>query len=472
MSARLPSYAMLWRAAVSFARPRASAFVLWSTLVLALGSAALSLVFGHARGALVWSGSILAGGMLLVWSLYFVPNAVKLNTPATAKLLPQTRRRLMELSYLIWIGCILVLAAIPYPDSSSAVFSLALAAAVTLGVALSAAGSALGMVVIVIASFGSIYVRYLPDWLIAASATPAFLAGEVLALALLGAFAVRTMFPNGGDAHWSQIERRNRVRAEQTAGGATRMQRAHFGALWYRKTLRHDCAARDSRALALHALGSSQHIGEAVGTVVVLFLTGVGLWILATLQGPASAKVAQDNDWAYASVLLLISMFFAWRPLALMKATPGEQALVRLAPLMPATARGFNRHLGQALLRRALAGWAVFAGSALLLTWVTGASGKIMLLQAGICCLALPMVAVSLRDHARRAPLAGALRTLALIGSIIVCLVVGAIAGSIADVPMMAVAAACALLLAIGAVVLGLRAMEGAPCAFPALRMD
>jgi hypothetical protein len=469
---RLHSYAMLWRAAVSFARPRGAAVVLWATLLLALASAALSLWFGHVRGALIWSGAILPGGVLLAWAMYFVPNAVKLNTPASAKLMPHMRRRLMELTYLVWIICIAVVAANPHPDPSSVVFSLALAATTTLGIALAAAGYQLGMVVIMVASFGSVYIPHLPAWLVEAMRSPGFLAAELAVFAALGALAVRALFPDGGDAHWRLIDRRKRVQAEQTVGGTARMEKRRLGALWYGKTLRHDCAVRDSRALVLHALGASQHLGEALTTVFTLLATAAGLLLLATIEGPASSRLASDYGWAYASVLLMISMVFSWRPVVLMKATPEEQALLRLAPLMPSTARGFNRHLARALLRRAFAGWSVFAGSALLLTWITGVSGSIMLLQASICCLALPMLAVPLRDHARRAPLAGAFQTLALIGSVILCAVVGAIASTRFGWPFTVVAAGCAVLVAIAAILRGMRVMGEAPCAFPAGRLD
>lgn len=469
---RLHSYAMLWRAAVSFARPRGCAIVLWTTLLLALGSAALSLAFGHVRGALIWSGYVLPGGVLLVWAMYFVPNAVKLNTPASARLMPQGRRRLMELSYLVWIACIIVLAANPHPDPSSVVFSLALGATTSLGIALSAAGYQLGMAVIIVASFGSVYIRYLPDWVQEAIATPAFLAAELAVFAALGALVVRKIFPHGGDAHWKLIERRKRVLAEQTIGGSARMEKQRFGALWYANTLRHDCAVHDSRALVLHALGSSQHLGDALTSIITLIGTALGLWLLATIQGPASARIAIDYGWTYASMLLLISAVFCWRPLALMKATPAEQSLVRLAPLMPGTARSFNRHLARSLLRRAFAGWALFAGATMLLTWISGASGSVMLVQASICCMALPMLAVALRDHARRAPLAVALRTVALVVSALLCVVVGAIASKVFGWSLPVVAAGCALLVALAAIRHGLRVMEHAPFAFPAGRMD
>lgn len=470
MNSRLRTYRLLWRSAVNFAHPSSAATFLWGTAFLMAASVVFGLVFADARTALTWASALAPGGVLLVWAFYFVPNAVKLNTPANARLVPQARRRLMELTYLIWLACILAIALNPHKDAAMVSYGLFWAAAATLGLALCASGNQLGIGVIIVGSFGSVYMKFLPGWLNNAAATPAFLVAEVAVFAVLGVPMVRRMFPSGGDAHWKLNERRKLARPIDSVQGVAEGDKRRSASYFYARTLRRAIARRDQRALVMHALSPSQHIGGTAVIMVVLLLVGLAAIALTRLYSSAAADVARSVVSFSGLTCAMLAMNYAWSPTTLMRGTPVEQSLVRLAPAMPSAARDFNRRLGHALLRQALGMWALAAACTIVLAWIGGASAAVMTAQACVVLMALPAVALSLRDHARRTVLTG-IGAVLLVASLVMSMgfaMVGAYVGARA-VP---VVAGCALLLAALAVVRGLRVMEAAPFAFPAGRLD
>jgi hypothetical protein len=107
---------------------------------------------------------------------------------------------------------------------------------------------------------------------------------------------------------------------------------------------------------------------------------------------------------------------------------------------------------------------------AMVLVWLAGASATIATAQACVVLMALPAVALSLRDHARRSLLTGAGGVL-LVVSLVVSMCM-AFVGTYVGARAVPVVAGCALVLAAIAVVRGLRVMEAAPFAFPAGRLD
>lgn len=470
MSPRLSTYAMLWRAAFVFAHPHRAAFYLWGTALLVAASLVFGLMYADARTALVWACALVPGSLLLVWAMNFVPIAVKLNTPANARLVPQARLRLMELTYLIWLACIVAIALNPHKETAMVSYGLFWVAVTALGVALSASGNQLGIGVIIATSFGSIYAKFLPGWLNSSAAAPAFLVAEVAVFALVGALVVRMMFPQGGEAHWKLNERRKRVSSVESAQDSAEAARHASASILYLRALRRHCARRDTRALVLHALGPLQHIGIAAVSIAVAVAVGAALLVFARNYSEASAEAASTLGIFPAFVLLVFVATEAWRPSFLMRGTPVEQALVRLAPAMPATARAFNRHLAHALLRQILIVWAMAAIGIMLLTWLSGASRTVLLGAACVCFLMLPAVAMPLRDHARRSSLAPVVAFLTGMAALI-C-IAGGVVGLGFGWPALPVVAACALLLAAAALARGLRVMEAAPCAFPAGRLD
>jgi hypothetical protein len=470
VSARLRTYLLLWRSAVGLAHGASAAVFLWGTAFLMAASMVFGLIVADARTALTWASALAPGGVLLVWAFHFTPTAVKMNTPANARLVPQARRRLMELTYLIWLACILVIALNPHKETAMVSYGLFWAATTTLGLALCTAGNQVGIGVILACSFGSVYMKFLPGWMNNAAATPAFLAAEVVVFAAVGAMVVRMMFPDGGDAHWKLNDRRKHVRPIDSAQNLAEGDKRNSASYFYARTLRRAIAKRDQSALVMHALSPGQHIGATVASMAMLLLVGWGAIALTRLYSDAAADAARGIVSFSGFTCAILAVTHAWRPTVLMRGTPAEQSLVRLAPAMPSTARGFNRRLAHALLRQALGVWVLAAACAMLLAWIGGASAAIATAQACVVLMALPAVALSLRDHARRVWLTGAggfLLALLMLTSMGIAFV-----GAYFGVRAMPVVAGCALLLTAVAVLRGLRVMEAAPYAFPAGRLD
>ena len=145
--------------------------------------------------------------------------------------------------------------------------------------------------------------------------------------------------------------------------------------------------------------------------------------------------------------------------------------MLRMAPVIP-DMRVHNRLLASALFRRALIEWALVTLCLVGVTIGTGARWDITLLQFAVCCLALPITAVVLRDYAR-APKAGwMLRFLAPIILMVLALLVYFMALGRSPAPMVsAVAITLAVAVTIVVALMRGRAMVQAPLAFPAGRL-
>ncbi|MEH6435301.1 hypothetical protein [Massilia sp. DD77] len=470
MTARLRQYAVLWTAAVTHVRPRANTVLGWGILSLTVLGAVLGAFQGGPRLALAWAWCTPLALLLLAWAFQFMAGAVKLNTPANAQLAPAMRRRLAELAFGIWFLCVAGIAACPFVEPGTLVATVLWLTLFSLGAGLGAAGHGAGTVLIVGTVMTAPSAHMLPRWLLTLADRPAFLALELALLALAGLAAVATMLPRAGERHWRMQARRNRWAAPHSMGG----QKARGNAgRWYAAVLRRDCARRDARSLLLHVLGLGQGRVDIWAGMLVTFVLGLVTIGLVRIGGSAGAlDTMADAGWVMASGILFLPAVQASLSLQAMASAVTEQSLVRLTPLPPAAAPAFNRLLGRALLVQSLGAWAVAALAALILAWAGGATPGTLLMQACASCLALPMMAVVLRDHARRRSLRSSLAVLLLAGAVVACLGAGAVLHKRFGLPLMPGAAAIALVLA-GAVALrGWRVMTRAPFAFPAGRMD
>jgi hypothetical protein len=173
----------------------------------------------------------------------------------------------------------------------------------------------------------------------------------------------------------------------------------------------------------------------------------------------------------FAAPLLFVPLFDSERRNVRLKDTGAEQALLRLVPAMPGNAPAFNRAVNLALLRGALLEWAMLAATVLLLTVMTGAPASTIFMQACFCCLTLPLVGTSLRDHARRAGLLGWRLFLGTAASIGLSVAVGAALERAAGLPLTAGAALASILITLAIVARGLARGRTAPFAFPAGRL-
>lgn len=471
MNGRLRDYRLLWRAAVSHATPFSSAIIRWGGGFLAAVCVVVVWLIEGLRGvaAMAWWGA--CGAALVAWTWRFMPGAVKLNSPSNAKLVPGMRRRLVELACVAWIVPLVGIALIPNPDGGSLGLWLLLVVVVTLGSALTTAGHRAGTAFIYAACFGPLFVGQLPQEVGDMLSRPPLMALALLLYAGLGVAAVRDMLPEGGERHWRLEARRARVfdpagkrdvLIDKVAGKHTQG--------WYAASLRRACERRDRRRLVLHALGPAHHLGELVVALGLLSFTLVAFAILSFWR--VEKEVLAGIGWLLPCALLAVPFATSLRLNGLAGTYPGEGALVRLAPAMPGPARSFNRHLGRALLLQACKGWALGAAGVLLLTALGGADLPTLVRQVGICCLALPLVAAPLRNHARRAPSSAVIPAALLLASISLSIVVGLAVRAVTGLPLMLPAALVSIAVAAYVTARGLHVMERAPCAFPAGRMD
>lgn len=472
MNVRLRDYRMLWRAAVTHANPRLSGMISWGSLAVGIVIAASVAHQDGLRAALAWAWCMGAVFLLMDWAWRFMPGAVKLASPANAQLVPQMRRRLVELSCLLCCIGIAGIASAPYLDASELGGWLFWIVVLVVGSGLGAAGHPAGSAVVTAACFSLIFVDRLPSALTGALSHPLAVVLALPVYAGIVYLAVRAMFPQGGERHWNMLARRKRWAAAAAGNSdplAERIAAIHTKG-GYATTLRRDSTRRDARRLVLHALGPAHHLKEVLLSLGLIAAVVLALGVFTTWR--IDSRIAADIGWLFACMLLVVPLLYCARLAQLPANLAAEQALVRLAPAMPASAAAFNVHLGRALLRQALAAWGLGAGAAVLLTALGGAAPEALLRVASLACMILPVVAVPLRKHASRTQgAAGAAATLLLV-SIVESSLAGGVVHAFTYLPALPVAALVSIGFTIVVAVRRLRAMRHAPCAFPAGRMD
>lgn len=471
MNARVNDYRMLWHAAVTSANPRLSALARWAIPLLVTTIGLLVWYTEGPRAALVWVWCSVCATLLLTWTWRFLPGAVKLNSPADAKLVPTMRRRLVELTCLVWFAGIAGLVIAPYPETVSPGLWMPWAVVLTLGCGFGVAGHKAASALVCTACFGSAFLGKLPQSVHDMLSTAPVLAMSLLLYAGLAIVAARAIFPEAGEGHWRMIAARARMggSADKTDPMVEKLAGAYTRG-WYAAALRRNSAARDRRRLLQHALGPAHHPGEQL--VGLALLSGILVIVGVFITWRTGADVLAGIGWILALATLIIPIAAILRMNVLVAARPGEQALVRLAPAMPGTAPSFNRCMGRGLLRQAVLAWGAGAGAALLLAALGGADASILLRMACICCLVLPLAAAPLRNHAVRAPLSAVMPVLLLAVSIAASIGIGYAARTVGELPVLPVAALASIAIAAWAIARGLRVMEGSPFAFPAGRMD
>lgn len=471
ISTRLRDYRMLWRAAVTNTDPRMSAITRWgtSTLVLLVG-AAMAYVEGP-RAALAWFWCAASGFLLLTWAWRFLPGAVKLAAPANAKLVPHLRRRLIELSWLVCCTGIAGIASAPFTGTSGLGAWLFWIVVFMAGTGLGVAGHRAGSAIVMTATFSTLFVSQVPAALTDLLSHPLAVLLSLPIYAVIIYLAVCAMFPQAGERHWAMLARRARwVTAAGKADPLVEQLAGKEARGWYAASLRRDSARRDGRRLMLHALGPAHHLGEVM--VLQGFMTAVVLALVFVTAWRHDFRLMSDFGWLFACMLLLVPLVYCVRLGQLPSSLAAEQALVRLAPAMPASATAFNLMLGRSLLLKTLSVWGLAAGAALLLAALGGAGAQALLRLASLSCMVLPAVATPLRDHASRGESAAAAAVTLLLVPTVEGLILGAAVNAFTRLPILPLAALFSIGYTVYAVVRGLRTMRRSPCAFPAGRID
>lgn len=470
MSAALRDYALLWRAALATRKPQMNAILCCVALLgaLSVGGLAWMKTSDPFEVAINCVRAIYA--MLVVgWLMTFIQGAIGLNTPANAMLVPRVRRRAMQLTALLWLAAAAggALLALRSPVAPMLVF---LAVGLVLVVAgLARGGHPAGMLVYFLVPIGIMLNRALPRaWLPLLGSTPALAAAGLLLLAL-GAFALQTMFPHGGDRHF-RLRVAQKLAADRTTveGQLKHASVPRLGRWIYDAALLRACSRRDARLLLMHVLGPSVHLTGRL--LSMIFFVAIAAGVMAVLRVVADAATLEGiagSFWLALSTVLLLPLFDGERRLMRLSLTRGEQRLVRLAPSMPGRAGAFNRLLAARLLLAGLAEWALVSIGVLCVVALTGASSSTLWMQACLCCLALPLLAAALRDHARRSGTGGWWMVLWQAAALGACFLAGIVAQRTLGTPVLPVAALASVLIAAAALAWRWRRLAGAPHAFP-----
>lgn len=469
MSPRQAQYGLLWRAALAQLHPRAPRALLWLIPIATLAAAGLAWGAYDVGTALRWGWNALCGLVLVTWTWGYLPGAIRLNTPANAQLTPGMRARLLELGMAVWLCCIAGLAVGNAGSASGASLPVVWFMVASLGMGLAVSGSGVGAGVLIAAWPLMGLPSLVPAAVREMMAHPAFLPLVACLLVLPGLATLRAMLPQAGDRHWRLRSRPNPLLDRDPLGKHEGGRLSHW---WQTRSLRLAGIRRDLGAMLLHGAGPGLLSGTIVFAIAAVGLLGLALVGLVRLSGhAAAAEWVSRMGWIWSLMPLVIFQMHTML-LASMTERPAGQSLLRLAPAMPASAPRFNRLLASKLLRSSLAVWACAVATALLCSALSGAGADALVATASVCCLALPTLVMSLRDHARRPrwnPVLQWLLALAMGGA---CLLLAILPARLAGLPILPTAAGLAVALTGVVAVRRYRDMVRAPFAFPAGRLD
>jgi hypothetical protein len=320
---------MLLRQPVLLRRTMGKPWIQWLLLLVVAGFAALAIWFQSkpAAGLACLAG---AGLLLLWWALFLVTIGMQFGHRGAA-LVPQLRRVALPTTVLVFLCMVLIITV-----SAGGVFGHH---------ALWALMAGWGLVAVALVparrpTLGFLALAPLPKALVefpdfaqfaAPLATPAGFAGGA---ALLGAsmfYALRRLSASGDRTNadfaerWSHLTRGKLPKQ----GGMVKLY-----ASVYARYLRRDCARRDRQNLMMHALGTSLHWTGSLSLQLPMVLVSAASCLIPALNGGHTLG-------------LIVGAMLAW-PMFLLQnlkrvaAGQPEQALLRLAPAMPAS-DGLNR---------------------------------------------------------------------------------------------------------------------------------
>ena len=341
--------------------------------------------------AAVWLG--------LVWMALFVPASILLNSPANARLVPRQRRRLMQMAAGSWF---LVTAGMTFASNEWAVFP---ATGLSLiGVAMLRAGrSEAGLLFIIGINWESLARYVLPPVVVDAVGSDAGLWTLSALLLPMGAWALRTMYPAGGDNHLAgrgeQIKRASQQNQHglEYNGLAGRL-RQWTTARIYGAMLQRDLRRPQPGKLLVHALGPVAHWSAWTGSVAVTLALGLGVRLLLVWRGAGGLRHAADDVIGVALMATVILVVFSTAVFSQqIRKTTGEQALLRLTPLAGQAAL-LNRRLAQGLLKSALCNWLMLTAAILVAAALIGGDLSVVLRLGALSVLAGQVALAGLLD--------------------------------------------------------------------------
>jgi hypothetical protein len=390
----IQDFRRIWRATTVQRDHRSMMQLGWLALTVAvLGALGAGLiVLKHQESPLLllrMLSGVAAGWLGLVWMLLFVPASILLNSPANARLVPRQRRRLIQMAAASWLLITLGVTA------ATGVWAAFPAAGLSLvGFALMRAGrNEAAPLFIVGINWPSLSRHVLPPAVVDAVASDA---GLLILSALLlpaGLWALRSLYPAGGDSHLArrgeQVKRAAWFGREGWANGGeggrlSRWTSVHVYRAMFKRALRRPRPG----PMLMHALGPAAHWSAWIGAVTVMLLVSAGLRLMLAWRGEAALRDFLNGALGSGLVAMVIIILFSTVVFGQqIRKTAGEQSLLRLTPLAGEAAL-LNRRLARELLKNALRNWAMLTALILLSTIMVGGGREIVLREGALCVLA------------------------------------------------------------------------------------
>jgi hypothetical protein len=331
---------------------------------------------------------VAAGWLGFIWMMLFVPASILLNSPANAQLVPRQRRRLVQMAAAGWL---LVTAGLTFAGAEWA--ALPAIGLTLIGFALVRAGRNEAAPLFVLGlNWPSLSRHVLPPAVVEAVASDAGLLALSALLLPAGAWALRTMYPAGGDTHLArrgeQVMRAGWFdrQAWASAGEGGRLSRWTTANV-YRVMLQLALRRPRAGAMLMHALGPLAHWSAWIGSMAVMLLISAGLRLMLVWRGEAALRHFLDGP--VGAGLGTMAFFVALGTAAFsqqIRKTSGEQSLLRLTPLA-GNAALLNRRLAVELLKGALRNWAVLTSVIVLAVLLLG-GGDMVAREVALCLLA------------------------------------------------------------------------------------
>jgi hypothetical protein len=400
MNAALRDYRLIWRTATAHREPGAMRTVCMAGGALA-GCVLIIAILGHLEvlPVLRFLVAVAAAVLAFGWSLVFVPGSVRLNSPINAWLLPQQRRRLLQMTAAYWLVATL---GIGFGIGTWDV--LPLVALGTLGLPLLGAGNRVVPFLLIVGGNWIWLARVVlpPAW---ADLTTGNGAMGVMGVLVLPAavWSLRWLYPAGGDAYLDRRGERAWLmgavgncddgRLPLSAGMAEQQGNLSL----YGSALRRELRRADPGVMLMHALGPVVHWTAWIIGPFGLLAFGVTACVFARSYG---ASMQAFVDWManVAPSMLALSIAFSTAQYGQqLRRTRGEQALLRLTP-RTGNAALLNRRLATHMLRHALAIWGLQSVAAVAVTLLFLTGPDALLRQVGLCCLAGQAAMMGLLD--------------------------------------------------------------------------
>jgi hypothetical protein len=448
--------------------PRQVGFVSALLLAVAMLGVAAGAKFGPdpVRSALQYGGMGLAALAAMLW-LGFCSGAARQNTPANAHLVPGLNGALRTAAVTGWLVTMAAMLPFAFGHADGAMLFPLLGVAL-IGLGLHFGGRMDGFVVcigvLLVYVVGSRFAL-----LMQALSHPLGFVAAMLACLAYAAWALPRAFPRAGERHWKMraVQRETNAVFDLAKWNKNRLGDGGAGQFMYRWLLTRDCRHGASVGdMLLHGLSPGNHRYRLLVTLVIwVALLLMVKPVLLLLELPVTNLAGELSSWAG---VVLAGLTGGWLRFAVsIRKTAGEQAVLRLAPAMPASS-AFNRVLGRRIAAICVSEWAVMSALmfAALFWWDANAQHNRAAIL--IAAMALAGTGLSFQNFARRAQ-SERVKHLFLLIWMVFLVVAGGVVGA-----GLRWAGIVALLLATSLVFIALRwrRMQRGPVAFPANRMD